>query len=234
MADIAAAASRIAHGPRATGPPAKREAAPASAPRAAESAVGVAARPRTPRAPAATRPPRTAPRGESAFVPGAAGATGDKVRLSMAVGKNDGIRPADVVGSIANEADVPGRGMGPIDIRDDITYVVTPASYVDNVLDKVGHARFRGRPVDIQIATGEAPPPRPYTRPAHGETRAPRTDVRPPRADTRPPRSDARPYARPRVGDARPSRGPQTETRPYPPAGAPPRLAARPPRPPAP
>src|SRR5437764_10334241 len=32
-----------------------------------------------------------------------------KVRLSMAVGKRDGIRPADVVGSIANEAGLAGR-----------------------------------------------------------------------------------------------------------------------------
>src|SRR5258708_28992253 len=148
MADIAAAASRIAHGRRATVAP-KRE-TPTAAPRAAaRTDDSSAARPRAPRAPAATRPPRPTPRGESAFVPGAAGASGDKVRLSMAVGKNDGIRPADVVGAIANEADVPGREIGPIDIRDDITYVVIPASYVDTVLDKAGPARFRGRPVAL-------------------------------------------------------------------------------------
>jgi len=151
------------------------------------------------------------------------------VRLSLAVGPHDGIRPADVVGSIANEADIPGREIGPIDIRDDITYVVIPAVYVDKVLDKVGHARFRGRPVDIQVATGEPPPPRPYTRPAHGETRPPRSDTRPPRADTRPPRSDARPYARPRVSDNRPS--PRSDSRPpYRRDGAPPRAGSRPPR----
>ncbi|HEX7419535.1 MAG TPA: DEAD/DEAH box helicase, partial [Thermoanaerobaculia bacterium] len=46
-----------------------------------------------------------------------------KVRLSMSVGKRDGIRPADVVGSIANEADVPGRDIGPIEIQDAVTYV---------------------------------------------------------------------------------------------------------------
>lgn len=78
-------------------------------------------------------------------VPGAGGATRDKVRLSMAVGKNDGIRPAGVVRSIADEADVPCREIGLIGIRDDFTYVVIPASYVDRVLDKVSKARLRGR-----------------------------------------------------------------------------------------
>jgi ATP-dependent RNA helicase DeaD len=84
----------------------------------------------------------------------------DKVRLSMSLGKRDGIRPADVVGSIANEADVPGRDIGPIDIRDDVTYVVVPRQYVDKILEKVGRARFKGRPVDIHIATGAPPPER--------------------------------------------------------------------------
>ena len=60
------------------------------------------------------------------------------VRLSMAVGRRDGIRPADVVGSIANEADIPGRDIGPIDIQDDVTYVGIPERYVEVVIEKVG------------------------------------------------------------------------------------------------
>jgi ATP-dependent RNA helicase DeaD len=78
----------------------------------------------------------------------------NKVRLSMSVGKREGIRPSDVVGSIANEADVPGRDIGPIDIRDSVTYVTVPAAFVDQILIKVGRARFRGRPVNIRVATG--------------------------------------------------------------------------------
>ncbi|MGZ8830946.1 MAG: helicase-related protein, partial [Thermoanaerobaculia bacterium] len=78
----------------------------------------------------------------------------NKVRLSMSVGKREGIRPSDVVGSIANEADVPGRDIGPIDIRDSVTYVTVPAAFVDQILTKVGRARFRGRPVNIRVATG--------------------------------------------------------------------------------
>jgi ATP-dependent RNA helicase DeaD len=85
-----------------------------------------------------------------------------KVRLSMSVGKRDGIRPADVVGSIANEADVPGRDIGPIEIHDEVTYVSVPPRYVDAILEKVGRARFRGRAVNMRVAgeNEEAPRPR--------------------------------------------------------------------------
>ncbi|HVS33653.1 MAG TPA: DEAD/DEAH box helicase [Thermoanaerobaculia bacterium] len=82
------------------------------------------------------------------------------VRLSMSVGKRDGIRPADVVGSIANEADIPGRDIGPIDIRDDVTYVFVPSTSVGQVLERVGRAKFKGRPVNLRLAgphEGEGP-----------------------------------------------------------------------------
>jgi ATP-dependent RNA helicase DeaD len=89
-----------------------------------------------------------------------------KTRISLAVGKRDGIRPADVVGSIANEANVPGRDIGPIDIRDDVTFVMIPSRYVDQVLQKVGRKRFRGRALNVRVATGE---PAQSKRPAFGK-----------------------------------------------------------------
>ncbi len=79
-----------------------------------------------------------------------------KVQLSMSVGKRDGIRPADVVGSIANEADVPGRDIGPIEIRDTITFVTVLEKDVDRILEKVGRARFRGRAINLRVAGAEA------------------------------------------------------------------------------
>jgi ATP-dependent RNA helicase DeaD len=84
-----------------------------------------------------------------------------KVRLSMAVGKKDGIRPADVVGSIANEAGISGREIGPIDIRDEITYVSIPLRLRDDVIAKLAGAKFRGRPVSLKVAGAEAPSDRP-------------------------------------------------------------------------
>jgi len=127
MAEVAAAAARLAHGARAVAapvvetapPPARRESAPE----------------RDDEEP--------------------------KVRLSMAVGKKDGIRPADVVGSIANEAGISGREIGPIDIRDEITYVSIPLRLRDDVIAKLGGAKFRGRPVSLKVAGAEAPSDRP-------------------------------------------------------------------------
>ena len=85
------------------------------------------------------------------------------VRLSIAIGRRDGIRPADIVGSIANEANVPGRDIGPIEIQDDVTYVGIPEHYVDVVLEKVGKKRFRGKGLNIRVAPmrEEAPRRRP-------------------------------------------------------------------------
>ena len=82
-----------------------------------------------------------------------------KTRLSIGVGKRDGIRPADVVGSIANEADVPGREIGPIEIRDEITFVMIPTRYVDQVLQKVGRKRFRGKALNVRVTQGDVGAP---------------------------------------------------------------------------
>ena len=93
----------------------------------------------------------------------------------MALGKRDGIRPADVVGSIANEAGISGSEIGPIEIRDEITYVSIPARYRDDVVAKLGGARFRGRPVNLRVAANEAPS---RERPRDDRERASTRDTR--------------------------------------------------------
>jgi ATP-dependent RNA helicase DeaD len=126
------------------------------------------------------------------------------VRLSLAVGRNDGIRPADIVGSIANEADVSGRDIGPIEILDDVTYVGIPERFVDRVLEKVGRKKFRGRALNIRVATDTPPPQQRRPRAPFG-TRTPAgpRPSRPHRDERAAPR---KPFgARPPAG-ARPSR----------------------------
>jgi len=141
MADVAAAAARLAHGSRAVSGTAAAEAAQPSAfvPAARSEGSGPA-------------------RGSSEGSRHPNDDDEEKVRLSMAVGKKDGIRPADVVGSIANEAGLTGREIGPIEIRDDITFVSIPAKHQHDVLAKLSGARFRGRPVNLRVAGAEAAP----------------------------------------------------------------------------
>jgi ATP-dependent RNA helicase DeaD len=128
LAEVAAAAVRMANATRSLVVPP----APVYVP--APAAAAAPAR----RSPSQERPPIERERG---------------VRLSMSVGKKDGIRPADIVGSIANEADVPGREIGPIEIREDTTFVTVPERYVEKILAKVGRSRFRGKAVNLRVAT---------------------------------------------------------------------------------
>lgn len=97
------------------------------------------------------------------------------VRMSIAIGRREGIRPADIVGSIANEADVPGREIGPIEIQDDITYVGIPERYVETVIAKVGKKRFRGKALNIRVAPMREEAPRRRPPAPRFEERKPRT-----------------------------------------------------------
>jgi hypothetical protein len=62
------------------------------------------------------------------------------------------------VGAIANEAGVPGKAIGSIDIYDRFTFVEIPSQYQDQVLQRMANATIRGRPVEIRIATPERGP----------------------------------------------------------------------------
>lgn len=73
------------------------------------------------------------------------------VRLSLDVGKAHGIRVNDVVGSIAYHANIPGRVIGAIHIKEKRTLVDIPHDIVDQVLN---HPNFpiRQHPVTITKA----------------------------------------------------------------------------------
>ncbi len=81
----------------------------------------------------------------------------DMVPLVIAIGSEAGVTPADVVGAIANEAGVPGRAVGAIDIGDRTTIVDVNVKYARRVLDLVKGAKIRGRRLHIRTARpGEA------------------------------------------------------------------------------
>ena len=74
------------------------------------------------------------------------------VRVSMSLGRADGIRPADVVGTIAYHADIPGYTIGKIFIENDHTFVDVPESLVGKVLSKKVDYKFRRQPVMVEKA----------------------------------------------------------------------------------
>jgi ATP-dependent RNA helicase DeaD len=75
------------------------------------------------------------------------------VRLFIDAGRNSGVRPADIVGAIANEAGVPGKSIGAIDIYDRFSFVDIPAQHLRQVLDRMDGATIRSRDARIRVAT---------------------------------------------------------------------------------
>jgi len=83
---------------------------------------------------------------------------GDNVRLFINIGRNLGVRPQDIVGAIANEAGIPGRAIGQIDIFDGYSFVDVPANAADRVIDALVRSGIKGRSVNAEIARPDAAP----------------------------------------------------------------------------
>jgi ATP-dependent RNA helicase DeaD len=99
----------------------------------------------------APRPPRVdtgVPRGDAGGPRGEAGMT----RLFLNLGRNLSVRPQDIVGAIANEADIPGRSIGAIDIFESYTFVDVPTEYAERVIDALQQSGIKGRTVNVEIA----------------------------------------------------------------------------------
>jgi len=71
------------------------------------------------------------------------------VRLSLSLGRTHGIRPNDVVGAIAFHADIPGKAIGAIHIRDQHTFVDVPEVHVGKVLAKGLSYQIRRQPFNV-------------------------------------------------------------------------------------
>ena len=67
------------------------------------------------------------------------------VRLSLDKGRADGIRPGEVVGTLAYHANIPGKVIGAISIQDQQTFVDVPEQFVEKVLAKNGNYRLRDK-----------------------------------------------------------------------------------------
>jgi ATP-dependent RNA helicase DeaD len=73
-------------------------------------------------------------------------------RLFIGLGRKDGLRPGDLVGAISNEAGLPGRVIGAIDILDRTAFVEVPTPDAQKVLAALRRTTIRGRPVKAESA----------------------------------------------------------------------------------
>jgi ATP-dependent RNA helicase DeaD len=73
-------------------------------------------------------------------------------RLMVSIGRRDYVRPGDIVGAIAGEANIPGSSIGSIDIFDKHTYVDVPKDVANRVVDAMEGNTIKGRRVNIEVA----------------------------------------------------------------------------------
>ena len=74
------------------------------------------------------------------------------VRLQLNAGKEQGVRPNDVVGTIAFHADIPGRSLGAIRIQPEYTWVDVPEQFVGQVLAKSGNYQIHRQTIEVERA----------------------------------------------------------------------------------
>lgn len=77
------------------------------------------------------------------------------VRLFIDVGRRHHISPGDIVGAIANEADIPGKAIGAIDVNDRFTLVDVPNEFVEQVLKRMKRSRIRKQNMNVRLASTE-------------------------------------------------------------------------------
>jgi ATP-dependent RNA helicase DeaD len=81
-------------------------------------------------------------RGDNMRRRGAASHEEGMVRMKLNLGKMHGIRPSDIVGTIAYHANIPGYTIGKIRIEDRVTFVDIPEDAVEQVMKQNGNYRI--------------------------------------------------------------------------------------------
>jgi ATP-dependent RNA helicase DeaD len=127
--DVAAAAVKVAHA-AGDGDPEERDVPSPAIPRE-ERFRGPAAGPRVPR-------PR--PRDDGRPM----------TRIFIGAGRQAGIRPADLVGAITNEAGITSQDLGAIEITDRFALVEVPEGQVDEIVAAMRRATLRGQKVPVR------------------------------------------------------------------------------------
>jgi ATP-dependent RNA helicase DeaD len=74
------------------------------------------------------------------------------IRIFVGMGRQDGLRPGDLVGAITNEAGLFGKAIGVIDILDRSAFVEVPAPEADRVVEALRGAKLRNRKVKVELA----------------------------------------------------------------------------------
>jgi ATP-dependent RNA helicase DeaD len=75
---------------------------------------------------------------------------GEIARLWIGLGRVAGVRPADLVGAIANEAGVPSRVIGAIQVSERYSVVEVPESLATGIIAALRATTIKGRKVTVR------------------------------------------------------------------------------------
>jgi ATP-dependent RNA helicase DeaD len=95
-------------------------------------------KPKTASAPTKPKASRATPEGQT--------------RLWMNLGDAQGIKPIDIVNSIAGETGLPGKVVGTVDVREKHLFVDVAAEHVHGIVAKLNRAQIKGHPVKVKVA----------------------------------------------------------------------------------
>ena len=97
---------------------------------------------------------RNSGRGRGGRSGGRGGRSGgdDMARLFINIGKNQNVKPGDILGAIAGESGMPGKMVGSIDMYDKYTFVEVPREQADIVLQAMKDVRIKGKNIHMEKA----------------------------------------------------------------------------------
>ncbi|MEP4652826.1 MAG: DbpA RNA binding domain-containing protein, partial [Ilumatobacter sp.] len=78
------------------------------------------------------------------------------VSLQFNLGRSAGLRPGDLVGAIANEANMRGSEIGAIKINDKSAFVQVPEQQAGKILRSLEGAKIRNKPVRVRRANNDS------------------------------------------------------------------------------
>ena len=76
-------------------------------------------------------------------------------RLFINIGKAQKVKPKDILGAIAGEANMPGNLVGAIDLFDKYTFVEVPKENALEVLRAMKNVKIKGKTINIEPANGK-------------------------------------------------------------------------------
>jgi ATP-dependent RNA helicase DeaD len=79
----------------------------------------------------------------------------DMARLFINIGKNQNVKPGDILGAIAGESGMPGKMVGSIDMYDKYTFVEVPRESADTVLTAMKDVKIKGKNIHMEKANGK-------------------------------------------------------------------------------